>query len=42
MVGILAIVYGFYLAWNNIQENHEIIGEVLTDVKQIRTERGLD
>jgi hypothetical protein len=42
MVGILAIVYGFYLAWNNIQENHEIIGEVLTDVKHIRTERGLD
>jgi hypothetical protein len=41
-VGILAIVYGFYLAWNNIQANHEVIDEVLIDVKRIRTERGLD
>jgi hypothetical protein len=42
VVGILAIVYGFYRAWNNIQANHELIDEVLTDVKRIRTERGLD
>ncbi len=42
VVGILAIVYGFYLAWNNIQANHGLIEEVLTDVKRIRTERGLD
>ena len=42
VVGILAIVYGFYLAWNNIQANHEVIDEVLADVKRIRTERGLD
>jgi hypothetical protein len=41
-VGILAIVYGFYLAWNNIQANHEVIDEVLADVKRIRSERGLD
>jgi hypothetical protein len=42
MVGIMAIMYGFYLAWNNIQANHELIDEVLVDVKQIRAERGLD
>jgi hypothetical protein len=41
-VGILAIAYGFYLSWNNIQANHVLIDDVLAEVKRIRTERGLD
>jgi hypothetical protein len=41
-LGIAAIGYGFFLAWNNILANHAVITDVLSEVKRIRTERGLD
>jgi hypothetical protein len=40
-LGIMAICLGFLIEWNKIRANHEIISEVLAEVRRIRTERGL-
>ncbi len=41
-VGLVFIGYTYFIAWNNIAANHEVIQEIVTQVKNIRDERGLD
>jgi hypothetical protein len=42
VLGIAAIVVGYYLQAQHIASNQQIIHEVLAEVKRIRTERGLE
>jgi len=42
VLGIAAIVVGFYLQAQHIATNQGIIQDVMTEVKRIRTERGLE
>jgi hypothetical protein len=42
MLGISAIVVGYYLQAQHIAANQQIIQEVMAEVKRIRTERGLE
>ncbi len=42
LFGTTVIAYVFFVAWTNISENHAVIARVLTEVKRIRVERGLD
>jgi len=41
-VGLLAVGYGSLLQAGNIRANHQVIGEVMDEVRRIRTERGLE
>ncbi|HEX3658771.1 MAG TPA: hypothetical protein VHV55_23465 [Pirellulales bacterium] len=41
-LGIAAIVLIFVQQWNQIDANHEVIEGVLTEVRRIRAERGLE
>jgi hypothetical protein len=40
--GFAFIVMAFFMQWQNIATNHELIEEVLAEVRRIRTERGLE
>jgi hypothetical protein len=42
VLGIAAIVFGFYLQAQHIASNQQIIQEVMAEVKRIRVERGLE
>lgn len=42
LAGTALIGYCFYMLWTKINDNQEVIQAVMDDVKQIRTERGLD
>lgn len=42
MVGLLLVGYTFYVEWLNIHANHLVIDDVLTEVRRIRQERGLE
>lgn len=42
LAGACFIGYGFVVEWNHIHANHQVITEVLAEVKRIRTERGLE
>ena len=36
------IAWSFFVEWNNIHANHQVISDVLADVRRIRAERGLE
>jgi len=42
LTGLSFIAYTFFVEWNNIHANHVVIADVLTEVQQIRAERGLE
>ncbi len=42
MVGWMLIAWSFLVEWQNIAANHAIIGDVMTEVRRIRQERGLE
>lgn len=42
LAGTALIGYCFYMLWTKINDNQDVIQAVMDDVKQIRTERGLD
>jgi hypothetical protein len=41
MCGFALIVWSFFVEWQNIQANQEVINDVLAEVRRIRAERGL-
>ena len=41
-VGLAFIGWAFVVAWNNIYQNHQAISDIMTEVRRVRTERGLD
>lgn len=42
MLGLGVVGWTFFAQWSHIADNHEIIGQVLTEVQRIRQERGLE
>ena len=42
LVGLLFIGWAFVVEWNSIALNHAAISEIMTEVKRIRLDRGLD
>ena len=42
MAGLAFIGYAFFVEWTNIRANHQVITDVLSEVRRIRTERGLE
>jgi len=42
LVGMAFIAWTFFVEWNNIHANHQVIADVLTEVRRIRAERGLE
>jgi hypothetical protein len=42
MCGLAFIAWAFFVEWQNIQANHVVIEDVLSEVRRIRTERGLE
>jgi hypothetical protein len=40
--GLAFIGWAFFVEWNNIHANHQVIADVLAEVRQIRSERGLE
>ena len=42
LAGIAFIGLTFYVAWQNISANHQVIADVLEHVHRIRVERGLE
>jgi hypothetical protein len=42
MCGLLAIAWASFVQWQNIHANHQVIAEVLAEVRRIRSERGLE
>jgi len=42
VAGLALIVFGFYVMANNLLANLDVINAVMTEVKRIRTERGLE
>ncbi len=42
MAGLVFIAWCFFIEWNNIHANHQVIADVLTEVHRIRAERGLE
>ena len=42
MSGIAFVALVFFLQWNNIQSNRQVIDEVMAEVKRIRLEKGLE
>jgi hypothetical protein len=42
IAGLAFLAWGSFAEWNNIYANHQVIEEVMTEVRRIRTERGLD
>ena len=41
-LGLCFIAYAFFIQWHQIAENHQVIEEVMAEVKRVRTERGLE
>jgi hypothetical protein len=42
LVGLAFIAWSFFVEWNNIHANHQVIADVLAEVRRIRAERGLE
>ena len=42
LAGVAVVVFTYTVAWNNIASNHQVIRNILEQVRDIRTERGLD
>lgn len=42
MLGLAAIAYFSFQQWINIQAHHEVIESIMTRVRQVRAERGLE
>jgi hypothetical protein len=42
MLGIAFIAWVFFLQWNNIQGNRQVIDEIMAEVKKIRQAKGLE
>ena len=42
LLGLAFLLYGFFVEWTNIQANLSVINEVMSEVKRVRAERGLD
>jgi hypothetical protein len=42
IAGLAFIAWAFFVEWNNIHANHQVIDEVLAEVRRIRSERGLE
>lgn len=42
LLGLALLLYAFFTEWLNIQANQEVINDVMSEVKRVRTERGLD
>jgi uncharacterized protein (UPF0333 family) len=41
-LGLCFIAYAFFIEWHHIAENHQVIEEVMAEVKRVRVERGLE
>jgi hypothetical protein len=41
-LGLCFIAYAFFIVWHHIAENHQVIEEVMAEVKRMRVERGLE
>jgi len=39
---VAVIAFGFVALWRAIRENHQIVGEIMTQVGEIRRQRGLE
>lgn len=42
MLGLAFVAYAFYLQWESISSNREVIRDILNEVRRIRLEKGLD
>ena len=42
MIGLLFTAWVFFVEWKNIEANHAVIADVLSEVRRIRLERGLE
>lgn len=42
LTGVAFIGWTFFVEWNHIHENQQMIADVMTEVRQIRAERGLE
>jgi hypothetical protein len=42
MLGLTIVAYAFYLQWENIAANRDVINDILAEVQRIRIEKGLD
>ena len=42
IAGTAFIAWCFFMEWNNIHSNHQVIADVLAEVHRIRAERGLE
>lgn len=42
MLGIAFVAFVFFLQWNNIQANRQVIDDVMAEVRAIRTAKGLE
>ncbi len=42
LLGMALVGWGFLAAWQNVNENVRLIGQVMDDVRQVRAERGLE
>jgi amino acid transporter len=41
IIGMLFVAWSFWVQYTRIAENHQVIGEILTEVSRVRKERGL-
>lgn len=42
MTGLMIVAWIFYVEWQNIAANHEVINEVMSEVRKIREAKGLE
>jgi hypothetical protein len=42
LAALALLSYTSFLQWLNIQANHEVIEQIMAEVRRVRTERGLD
>ncbi len=42
LAGLAFIAWTFFVEWNNIDANHAVIADVMTEVRRMRAERGLE
>lgn len=42
LLGIAFVAYTYWIEWNNIVANHQIIEDLVSEVRRVRQEQGLD
>lgn len=42
LAGMAFVAWAFFVEWNNIHANYRVIADVMTEVRRIRAERGLE